>query len=143
LTVTRPKPLLLISEEDDVLGVIGDSPPLLQNTIKEVDALCTKVQSISYSGTKDARIVFTFRVVEPERYSGTKLQMFARYAGWKTLPVRSKLWKLATVATGGQLKRKQKITKSLFVGKMFRCKVRPDENGHYTVVDTLIKKLTG
>ena len=75
--------------------------------------------------------------------NGTKLQMFARYAGWKTLPVRSKLWKLATVATGGQLKRKQKVTKSLFIGKMFRCKVRPDENGHYTVVDTLIKKLTG
>jgi len=136
------EPLRLVSE-DDVLGVIGDSPPLLQNTIKEVDALCTDIRLVSYRGTNDARFVFTLRVIEPERYSGTKLQMFARYAGWKTLPVRSKLWKLATVATDGQLKRSQKITKSLFVGKIFRCRVRLDEHGHYTVVDTLIKKLTG
>ncbi len=138
-----PAEHLRLVSEDDVLGVIGDSPPLLQDTIKEVDALCTEVQLIAYRGTNDARIVFTFQVIEPERCSGTKLQMFARYAGWKTLPVRSKLWKLATVATGGQLKRKQKVTKSLFVGKIFRCRVRPDKNGHYTVVDTLIKKLTG
>jgi len=134
--------LRLVSEED-VLGVIGDSPPLFPDTIKEVDALCTEVQLISYRGTNDARLVFTFQVIDPESCSGAKLQMFARYAGWKTLPVRSKLWKLATVATGGQLKRKQKVTKSLFVGRIFRCRVRPDKNGHYTVVDTLIKKLTG
>jgi len=138
-----PAEHLRLVSEDDVLGVIGDSPPLLPDTIKEVDALCTEVQLISYRGTNDARLVFAFQVVEPEQYSGQKLQMFARYAGWKTLPVRSKLWKLATVATGGQLKRKQKVTTRLFVGKIFRCRVRPDKNGHYTVVDTLIKKLTG
>jgi len=138
-----PAEHLRLVSEDDVLGVIGDSPPLLQDTIKKVDALCTDVQLVRYRGTNDARMVFTLQVIEPERYRGTTLQMFARYAGWKTLPVRSKLWKLATVATGGQLKRNQKITKSLFVGKVFRCRVRPDKNGHYTVVDTLIERLTG
>ena len=103
----------------------------------------TEVQSVIYQGANDARFVCTFQVIEPEKYTGTKLQMYARDAGWKTLPVRSKLWKLATVATGGQLRRKQKGTKSLFVGKSFRCKVRPDKNGHYSVIDTIVKKLTG
>ena len=140
--MSKPEHLQLVSE-DDVLGVVGDSPPLFEKTVKLVDALCTEVQSVTYRGTKDAREVFTLQVIEPEKYRGTKLQMYARNAGWKTLPVRSKLWKLATVATGGQLRRNQKVTKSLFVGKIFRCKVRPDKNGHYTVVDTLVEKLTG
>ena len=86
-----PAEHLRLVSEDDVLGVIGDTPPLLQDTVKEVDALCTEVQLISYRGTNDARLVFAFQVVDPERYSGKKLQMFARHAGWKTLPVRSKL----------------------------------------------------
>ena len=142
MEMKNPEHLQLVSE-DDVLGVIGDSPPLLPENIKQVDALCTEVQTIAYRGTNDARLVFAFQVIEPELHSGMKLQMFARHAGWKTLPVRSKLWKLATVATNGQLRRKQKVTKSLFVGKIFRCRVRQDKNGHYTVIDTLIKKLTG
>ena len=138
----KPEHLQLVSEEGDVLGIIGDNPPLLPTTVKEIDGFCKKVQSIHYRGTKDARLVFTFQVVEPEKYFGISLQMYVRNAGWKTLPVRSKLWKIARVANG-QLKRNQRVTKSLFIGKVFRCSVRPDKNGHYTVVDTIVRKLVG
>ena len=29
-------------EDDDLLGIIGDNPPLFENTVKRVDALCTQ-----------------------------------------------------------------------------------------------------
>jgi hypothetical protein len=69
--------------------------------------------------------------------------MYVRQAGWQNVPVSSKLWKVTRVATNGQFRRGQRITKSLFVGKLFRCKVRGDKNSHYTVIDTIVEKLTG
>ncbi len=130
-------------KDDDILGVVGDNPPILPPLVKEVVALCKAVDLKSYRGIWDHRYVFTMQVVKPDDFEGMKLVMYARWREeWKTLPVKSKLWKLARRATGEQFKAKQKITKSLFLKKLFRCRVRLDENGDYTVIDTIIERVT-
>ncbi len=140
--MTDEKDVLSV-EDDDILGVVGDNPPILPPLVKEVVALCKTISLKSYRGIWGHRYVFTMQVVKPDQFMGVKLVMYAPWREeWKTLPVKSKLWKLARRATGGPFKGRPKITKSLFVGKLFRCLVRLDENGDYTVIDTIIERVT-
>lgn len=129
-------------EPDDVLFTTGDCASLLP--CKEVQAICTDVNRAFYFG--QPKLAFKFTVVEPEKYSGEKLEMFVRNAEkWHGHPPRSsKLHKAAAIALGGP-PRKQRITKSVFVGKEFRCRLKRVGEGTaaYSIVEELLEKLTG
>ena len=70
--------------------------------------------------------------------------MFVRDGLWEKVPVSSKLWKMARVANP-DLENGQEITKKMFTGKMYECKLKKSGVGPaaYTVVDSLIRKLAG
>jgi hypothetical protein len=137
--------LELISEEDEDLCPGGEYPPLLtENKSLDVCATCTAVDIFPAYGRDN--YMFTLMVFEPLEYEGTKLHCFAPFRDkWRTrpLPIGSKLFKLAVVATGQR--RFRRITKKMFLGKAFVCRVRPTGTGdaRYSVVDTFIKKLAG
>lgn len=127
---------------NDLVGVIGEAPDHLPCDV--VEAVCRKVSIIKYKPCRDPKLVFEMWVYAPEQYAGVMLRMFVRLdPRWKTLPVGSKLWKMAQVAAG-PLKRRQRVTKSMFEGKAFRCRLRSVGKGPaaYSVVDSLIEKLT-
>jgi hypothetical protein len=129
----------------DLLGVVGDNPVLLPSSVSKVSAVCFKVDRFPYRGVKsDMRFRFYFRVFDPIKFEGVTLVMYVRDGGWRTLPVSSKLWKLARVATQNQIGRGRKVTKSLFVGKAFLCKVKTMKGpAPYTIIDTILEVLAG
>lgn len=63
---------------------------------------------------------------------------------WKSPPVSSKLFKVCAVAVGG-LPRRRRITKGMFVGKLFRCRIKTAGEGAaaYSIVETITERLTG
>jgi hypothetical protein len=72
--------------------------------------------------------------------------MFVRYdRKWKYARESSKLFKSACVALGRRLHRGERITKSLWLRKSFRVRLRQVGEGAaaYSVVDRLLEKLTG
>jgi len=105
---------------------------------------CKDVNRAVYFG--QPKLAFKFTVVEPEIHAGEKLEMFVHNAEkWHGHPPRSsKLHKVAAIALGGP-PRKQRITKSVFVGKVFRCRLQKVGEGAaaYSVVKELLEKLTG
>ena len=89
--------------------------------------------------------MFTFHLVDPAPFQGTKLQMYVRQdPDWKTLPVASKLYKVARVA-GGPFMRGQDVTKSLFLRKIFKCELAVVGTGAaaYSIVKTITEKVAG
>jgi hypothetical protein len=136
-----------IPEQSDVevLGVVGDNPILLPASVTQVSAVCFKLGRFHYRGIKsDMRFRFYFRVFDPPDFEGVTLIMYVRDGGWKTLPISFKLWKQARIATGNQIGRRQKVTKSLFVGKAFLCKVKTMKGpAPYTIIDTILELLAG
>lgn len=138
----NPKKLELVSDSDEFMATVGENPPLLPPEVKKVEALCRSVKSVLYPQYKYPRWVFKFVVVAPgEWFDGVKLQMFVRHdPGRKNPSVSSKLWKVGRVADPTA----RKITKGMFKGKMFRCRVRPCGEGGatYTVVDMILERMT-
>jgi hypothetical protein len=133
-----------VERENELLCVIGDEGLLLD--VSEVDAVCIKVEFGDYRFWGQEKIILLFRVFEPRQYEGAVLPMYIHMKPhWKTNPPRrSKLWKSANVACNGCLRKGQKITKSMFVNKAFRCGVRKTEgDAPYSIVDCLIEKLAG
>jgi len=69
-------------QDDEVLGTVRDSSVVLP--IEEVDAMCTKIEFVVYPFFAQQKHVFHLRVCEPEKYSGTMLQMYVRWnQAWK------------------------------------------------------------
>ena len=128
--------------DDEVLFEAGSGPSLL-GEIKSVVAVCTAMKRAVYF--RQPKLVFTFTVVEPDQYAGQKLEMFA-HAKWKGQPpVSSKLFKIAAVALGRLPQKGDRITKNLFLRKVFRCKLGISGQGAaaYSVVEIPLEKLTG
>ncbi|MBI2817342.1 MAG: hypothetical protein HYX72_10410 [Acidobacteria bacterium] len=75
-----------------------DFPPLLP--ISEAEVLCEDVRRVVFGGFGE-RLVFDFRMMLPEQYAGTKLQMFVRYSRKRARPpLSSKLFKTIAAACG-------------------------------------------
>ena len=130
---------LRLVESDDALFELDDFPPVLE--CDSVDAVCLDIREVRFTFWKKRTLVFDFSVFEPEQYAGTKLQMFVRIGNWKKRPpVSSKVAKLAKIV-GCQ----RKFTKSALLNKAFRCRLRRKTRGDapYTVIDTVVEKLTG
>jgi hypothetical protein len=109
-----------------------------------VDATCISVQKVPYARFGHTRWVFTFAIAFPEQYSNQNIEMFIRDYG-RQIRNGSKLFHAVQMASG-ELKRNQKITTALFVGKMFRLKTRiavSKDGQPYTIADSIIEKLTG
>lgn len=128
--------------EDELICQTGDCPPLLP--CSEVEAVCKNVRLVRY-GPFGQRLVFEFEVFFPEEFARSKLSMFVRKdPKWIHPPIGSKLFKVIAVAVGSLPKRRA-ITKSLFVDKLFRCRIKTVGEGAaaYSTVDTITERLTG
>jgi hypothetical protein len=133
-------------DNDDILGVVGEAQTALIADYAEVHAVCSKVTEHAYKW--GPRLLFTFTVIDPPKYEGIKLFMFARIVtAWKEkyFPESSKLYKMACIAAGKRLPRGFRITKSLWVGKAFKCRLETSGKGaaRYTTVSELLERLTG
>ena len=145
---TRPEPIVKadtgISDDEDLIGLVGDAQTLLIVGYAAVNATCTKVETKAYRwGT---RFLFTFKIRDNEKYEGKTLFMFARLnEQWKTkyIPESSKLYKCACVAEGYRLPRGFPLTKSMFLKKIFRCRLHHVGEGaaKYTTVEIITEKV--
>ena len=151
LTLEKRRP----STEDDLLAYVGDIPPLLEGETV-VDAQCVSIIGpfrFRFKGHERAKLVFWFVVVVPHEHAGKKLPMYVRMEdAWRGRPIsrRAKLHKLAYLATGRHLTKGYRITKTMWLGKIFRCRLKRvtvdsggDEAMHYTVIDTILEKVAG
>ena len=133
-----------INDKEDTLFTVGEVPALVD--CEEVQAVCTNVHRHYFNLWQSERIVFDFEVIDPEVHAKTKLQMFCRWdRKWKSPPKNSRIFRTAWIALGG-LRPRQRIHKGLFVGKVFRCRLRlasPKDGPAYSVVDMILVKLTG
>ena len=108
-----------------------------------------KIETIPYKSFGQEKFVFHFRVCDPEEYQGTMLQLYVRWNpvwGKRGVPRRASLWQIIHVAQNGELKQGKKIRRSMFLRKIFRCRLRTAITATgipYSVVDTVTKKLTG
>ena len=128
-----------VEQDDELLfESIADSPFLVRGTAV-VDAECIAVTRAFYFN--QPKLVFKFKVIKPEMYCVKKLEMFARNAPqWKGHPpVSSKLWKIACVALGRVPEKHDRVTKSMFLNKVFQCKVSNSGKGvsAYSVVEMI------
>jgi len=136
---TGPEPGAL----DELICQTGDCPPLLH--CPEVQAVCTDVHLVRFRPFQQDKLVFDFEVFNPVEFAGSKLSMFVRKdPKWKHPPVGSKLFKVSAVAVGS-LPSRRRITKSLFVDKLFRCRIKTVGEGAaaYSIVETITERLTG
>jgi len=128
--------------DDDLICQTGDCPPLLP--CSQVQAVCRDVRLVRF-GPFHHKLVFDFEVMDPVEWARMKLSMFVRKdPKWKHPPVSSKLFKVCAVAVGS-LPRRQRITKQMFVGKLFRCRLKIAGEGAaaYSTVETITERLTG
>jgi hypothetical protein len=155
--IARLRQLVDDEPEDVVLGAVGEVAPLID--CKQVQAVCFKVDEKprllplwcdKEKGTERWGIYFWFRVHEPGEYADTELMMYCRWnPAWaiKGIDYRSSLWKASCVAKGRRLERKEQIRTSLFRGKLFLCQLRlagkKKSPAKYTVIDSLLEKITG
>lgn len=132
-----------LAREDDLIGTAGDGGRLL--LVPQVDAVCRSMTLVEFKMFKRTKFVLKFDVVSPAEYLEHKisLPMYIRFVpSWRRVPTASKLYKCACVALGRRL-RGERITKSMFVGKMFRCRLRTvGDVAPYSIVDMLLQKLT-
>ena len=130
-------------KKSEVMFTVLDAPPLLE--CEYVDAVCVAVETSKFRPFMQTKFVFWFEVFDPDKYAGTRLEMFARVdPRWKSPPRSSKLYRQVCIAVG-RLKRGQKITKTMFTKKAFRCRLRTVGEGPsaYSVVDTISENLAG
>ncbi len=126
--------------EDDTLCIAEAGPPLLD--CDEVEAICVDVVKRYFGQYDQTKLILTFNVYLPERYVGVQLPLYLTH--YERPGIRSKMYKLIR-AVVGEVKGKQRITKSMFVGRAYRCKLRTvDVDGvRYSVVDEVLEVLTG
>jgi hypothetical protein len=124
--------------------VTGESSPLIDCDVLE--AVCQAITNTVYGPWNRYVWLFTFSIISPEKYLNQRVQMFVRYdKRWKYARESSKLFKSACVALGRRLYRGERITKSFWLKKAFRMRLRKVGEGAaaYSVVDKLLEKLTG
>ena len=125
----------------------GEYPPLIAKKPIEVSATCTGVTTFYAYGRENLKL--TFVVFEPSKHEGVKLFCFAPIRPrWKKsrIPIGAKLGKMIVVATGKRRIRGQSKSslKRIFVGKAYRCRIRPTEQDvPYSVVDMILDVLAG
>lgn len=132
-----------LGANDELICQTGDCPPLLH--CSEVQAVCTDLRLLRFGPYQREKLVFDFEVLSPAEFGKLKLTMYVRKdSKWKHPPVGSKLFKVCATAVG-KLPRRRQITKSLFVGKLFRCRLRTVGEGaaSYSIVETITERLTG
>jgi hypothetical protein len=131
--------LVEVDHDDELLFEAIADPPILIRGTALVEARCIAVTRAFYFNRP--KLVFKFKVIEPELYRGQKLEMFARNSPtWKSHPpVSSKLWKIAAVALGRLPEKHDRVTKSMFLGKTFKCTVGNSGKGvfAYSVVEMI------
>ena len=128
---------LVKNDTDDFVCELDEYPSTLEG--KYVNAVCVNIQKTSY-GPWGTRLAFEFSVFEPDEYAGLTLPMYVRLGGWTGRPpVSSKLAKVAQLA-GCQIK----FTKSAFLNKAFRCRLKETRgDAPYSVIEMITEKLTG
>lgn len=126
--------------EDDFLCIAEAGLPLLE--CDEVEATCVDVVKQEFGQYDQTKLILIFNVYFPERYQCVRLNMYLTH--YERPGMRSKMYKLIRTVVG-EVKRKQRITKSMFVGRAYRCKLRTvDVDGvRYSVVDEVLEVLTG
>ena len=133
----------MAGESEEALFVAGESAPFIPGD--RVMAICRKIEQRSYRQFGE-RLVFTFEVIEPTDYQGTKLEMFARInPKWKMVPSSSKLFRSGCVAMGKRILKGQRVTKSMFTGKVFLCKLKKSGDGPtaFSIIEELLERLAG
>jgi hypothetical protein len=128
--------------DNDVIGTAGEVSTLIP--CDTVEAICRSVEEIFYRPYQEKRLVFTFRITEPPELKDQRVQMFCRKDDrWKHVPESAALFKAACAARGRRLHRGEKITKTMFLKHLFRCRLRTAGKGPaaYTVVDKIIERL--
>jgi len=134
-----------IGDDDDVIAIAGDDSPLLP--LASVDAVCDRVERVRFGLFDRVKLVFTFVIVEPAEYALTKLKMYVRVKDdWKRRPMprSAKIYKCASVALGRPPIKGDRIVNSLWLHKLFRCRLAAAEtqNGHtYSVVQMIEERL--
>jgi hypothetical protein len=134
-----------IHDEDDVIADAGDGGVLLPVT--EVHAICRSMKLVEFRMYRRSKYVLRFDVISPPEYgdgASLSLYMYLRFVrSWRSVPTSSSLYKAACTAYGRRLRGGERITKSLFVGKLFRCRLRTVGEGAaaYSVIDRLIERL--
>jgi hypothetical protein len=112
-----------------------------------VDAVCISAKTITFRMFGSRRkLVFDFQIIEPAQYLGTHLEMFVHWDGkWKVIPRVTKLFRVASIAAVRPIRDVKMIQPSLFVGKVFRCRVVMSGRAPaaYSVIEMVLEKLTG
>jgi len=127
--------------EDDTLCIAEAGPPILD--CKKVEATCVYVVKRHFDQYNQTKLILTFNVYLPERYEGVQLPMYLPY--YERPGIRSNMYKLIRTVVG-EVKGRQHITKSMFVGRAYRCRlkiVETEEGIRYSAVDEVLEVLTG
>jgi hypothetical protein len=134
--------LRAVEQDDDIIGIAGEGGALLPCTT--VDAVCTRVDTVYFARYQRHKLVLNFSVYSPPEFEGVKLQMFLRLdKRWTKIPRSASLYKAALIATGRRIDN-EKIRKSWFKSKAYRCSLRTvgSDTGAYSVIDSIVERLT-
>ena len=132
---------LQLVQDDELLAVVDEAPPLLECT--EAVCFCFKIERTLFPEFQTVKLVFYFRVLEPHQHKDLVLKMYVSDQKGKRLPVRSKLYQIARVAFP-DLKKRTRITNSMFLKKIFRCRLGTTKTPvPYTVIRTLMERIAG
>jgi hypothetical protein len=130
--------------DEDIVFKVRGAEPLLAG-IDTATVQCIKVEGpmeFNCWGKPRTRLVFIFKVIEPNTYAGTKLKMFAEYnPAWPYIPRSAKLYKLVQIlgtkmVVGGELRFNR-----MFRHKIFDCRLK--QVGGRTVISNLTSKVVG
>jgi hypothetical protein len=130
-------------DEDIVFKVRTAEPSLIG--IDDCTAQCIKVEGpkeFNCWGEVRRRLIFVFKVIEPNSYAGTKLKMFAEFnPGWPYIPRAAKLYKLIQIAGGKMVVGRELRFNRMFQHKIFNCRLK--QTGGRTIITTLTSKVVG
>ena len=136
--MTTERPIQLVQDDDDVLAIGDEVPPLFD--ITEAICCCFRLDRVRFP--YGPRLVFHLRIYEPAEYRNQVLKMYVRDPG-KKMSIASKLFQLALVVDP-DFNPRVGAKKSMFLKKLFRCKLVPSRGAvRYTIVQTFLEKIAG
>ena len=141
------RPLEPPSHDDDRVLVIADSSPGPLLLVKECIAYCKKIEGPKeFSLYGKRKLIFHFEVIEPNEHAGVVLRSFVTCEeAWLKayVPRSSTLYRYISCALGREPKQRDRITKTLWKGHVFKCKVkdsRTKDGKLHSVIEGLINK---
>jgi hypothetical protein len=153
--VSNVFPIRNPDDDDDLLGEIERDGGKVLIGCATVNAIVTKIETPKKKTGEikkmfgKTKLIFTLQVIDGD-YAGTVLKCYVRLEStWKYIPASAKIYRMACVALGRRLTPKDRITKALFLRKVFVClleKVEPIkgvESLAYTVVSEFKEKHAG